>query len=47
MVEGYEQAIGRALLLQPPNVHLPAHLRPDVLRHTRDVIGEFLADSPI
>lgn len=47
MVAGYEQAIGRALLLQPPSVHLPAHLRPDVLRHTREVIGDFLAESPI
>jgi glycosyltransferase involved in cell wall biosynthesis len=47
MVAGYEQAIGRALLLQPPSVHLPAHLRPDVLRHTREVIGDFLTEAPI
>ena len=47
MVAGYEQAIGRALLLQPPSAHLPAHLRPDVLRHTRNVIGNFLTELPI
>ena len=47
MVAGYEQAIGRALLLQPPVVHLPAHLRPDVLRHTWNLLGGFLTEPPI
>jgi glycosyltransferase involved in cell wall biosynthesis len=47
MVAGYEQAIGRALLLEAPSVTLPAHLRPDVLAHTRQVIGEILTTSPI
>lgn len=47
MVRGYEQAIGRALLLQAPAVTLPAHLRPDVLGHTRSVVGTCLAELPI
>jgi glycosyltransferase involved in cell wall biosynthesis len=47
MIAGYEEAIGRALLLDPRPVHLPAHLRPDVLSHTRDLIGGFLPALPI
>ena len=47
MVAGYENAIVRAVNLAPPAATLPAHLRPDPLRHTRDVVGDLLSQSPI
>jgi len=47
MAADYERVIARALKLTAPMVDLPDHLRPDPLRHTREVIGDFLTDSPI
>jgi glycosyltransferase involved in cell wall biosynthesis len=47
MVAAFEQAIGRALLLEPPTVRLPEHLRPDALAHTRSLLGGLLAETPI
>ncbi|HUR21447.1 MAG TPA: glycosyltransferase family 4 protein [Vicinamibacterales bacterium] len=47
MAADYERAIALAQELAAPVVDLPAHLRPDPLRHTREVIGDLLSASPI
>ncbi|MEO6223003.1 MAG: glycosyltransferase [Vicinamibacterales bacterium] len=47
MAAGYQGAITRAQELPLPVVDLPAHLRPDPLGHTREVIGDLLSQSPI
>jgi glycosyltransferase involved in cell wall biosynthesis len=47
MTADYERVIALAQDLPPPVVDLPAHLRPDPLRHTRGVIGDLLSQSPI
>ena len=47
MAADYERAIALAQQLPPSVADLPAHLRPDPLRHTRDVIGDLLSQSPI
>jgi glycosyltransferase involved in cell wall biosynthesis len=47
MVSDYERVIALALELPAPAVDLPAHLRPDPMGHTREVIGNLLSHSPI
>jgi glycosyltransferase involved in cell wall biosynthesis len=47
MAADYERAIELALTLSAPEVNLPAHLRPDPLAHTRQVVSDFLTQSPI
>jgi hypothetical protein len=42
MVTGYDRAIARALGLQPPEVALPAHLRPAPERHAQSLIRGML-----
>jgi glycosyltransferase involved in cell wall biosynthesis len=42
MVAGYDRAIARALGLQPPEVALPAHLRPAPERHAHSLIRGML-----
>ena len=44
MLTGFERAIGRALSLPVPQPALPAHLRPDPLRHARS-LGEQILGS--
>ena len=46
MVAGYEQAIGHALLLSPPAVELPGHLRPDVTLHARKLVHGIVDELP-
>ena len=41
MVADYEVVLPRAARRNPPAVHLPAHLRPDGLEHTRALLAEF------
>ena len=47
MAADYERVIALALALPAPAVDLPQHLRPDPMGHTREVIGDFLTQSPI
>lgn len=47
MVADYGRAIELALDTPAPIVELPAHLRPDPLVHTRQLVSDFLTQSPI
>ena len=47
MAADYDRVIALVLELPAPAIDLPDHLRPDPLRHTREVIGDFLTQSPI
>jgi glycosyltransferase involved in cell wall biosynthesis len=47
MAADYERAIALAQELPAPVAALPAHLRPDPLGHTREVIRDLLTQSPI
>ncbi len=47
MAADYERAITLAQQRPAPVAELPAHMRPDPLGHTREVVGDLLAQSPI